>query len=604
MKRLILLSRPAMLEREEQILKFADWMGVPTKRITIDDETSTIEQALEELNRSECCLAVSAETLTFMRNASSPAVLRHFIENRCAELLVFSVGSSLHHDNLLSWLTSGRACRLNSPEEKRGFHLPHSGRKFSRQFAGLSFTTQRTVSVPTFELRDANSPDIQVIMLADGCPVFLRTGRGSCELFLLAVSKLPDIHERLSQGKGIEEHYDQVIPLLVFLRHCFGARCWHGPESTARFIIDDPLLRQTYGFLNYGALLSSMRTVGYGTSIAFIPWNYWRTSKKQAARIFNHGENLSICVHGCDHTNKEFDVVDQEILQWRAGTALRRMERHKKRTGLPFERVMIFPQGRFSTSAMLALRANDYLAAVNTTCFPTNDGPEPLTIADFLRPAVTRFHGFPVFQRRYPRRLIDCAFDLFVGRPVLLVQHHEYFRDGYEQWEEFVNNLHRIEPALTWMTLSSQLMRSCMMRSVSDRSVEVQFFTRKFKLKNPRASQTGFLLAKHEPDSSAVSAVLVDGRSVPFSFKKDFLLLELQTDPGRVVNVEILDRPKLLTPARKRLGIRYTAGVSVRRALSEFRDNALTRYPRLLEAATGLARKMRATGEDDKENQL
>jgi hypothetical protein len=280
------------------------------------------------------------------------------------------------------------------------------------------------------------------------------------------------------------------------------------------------------------------------------------------------------------------------------------MERHKKRTGLPFERVMIFPQGRFSTSAMLALRANDYLAAVNTTCFPTNDGPEPLTIADFLRPAVTRFHGFPVFQRRYPRRLIDCAFDLFVGRPVLLVQHHEYFRDGYEQWEEFVNNLHKIEPALTWMTLSSQLMRSCMMRSVSDRSVEVQFFTRKFKLKNPRASQTGFLLAKHEPDSSAVSAVLVDGRSVPFSFKKDFLLLELQTDPGRVVNVEILDRPKLLTPARKRLGMRYTAGVSVRRALSEFRDNTLTRYPRLLEAATGLARKMRATGEDDKENQL
>ena len=136
------------------------------------------------------------------------------------------------------------------------------------------------------------------------------------------------------------------------------------------------------------------------------------------------------------------------------------------------------------------------------------------------------------------------------------------------------------------------------MRSVSERSVDVQFFTRKFKLENRRATRTDFFLVKYEPDSSAISAVLVDGVSVPFSFKKDFLLLELQADPGRLIDVEVLDRPGLPVPAASRLGMTYTAGVVVRRFLSEFRDTTLTKHPRLLEAATGLARKMRATGED------
>ena len=450
--------------------------------------------------------------------------------------------------------------------------------------------------VSTFDLRNPDSPDVEKILLADERPVFLRMERGSCELFLLALAQLPDINERLSQNRGVEEYYDQLIPLLIFFRHCFGEMCWHGPERTARLIIDDPLLKQTYGFLNYGALRNSMRSAGYGTSIAFIPWNYWRTSKKKAARIFHQDPNLSICVHGCDHTNKEFGEVDLGSLQWKADTALRRMERHKTRTGLAFDPIMVFPQGRFSTSAMLALRTNGYLAAVNTTSFPTNAGAEPLTIADFLRPAITKFHGFPLFQRRYPRRLIDFAFDVFLGRPVLLVQHHEDFRDGYQRLEEFVKGLHKLEPNLTWGGLSCQLMQSCMMRSLSEHSMEVRFFTRHFRFKNTQSARTGLVFSKEEPDASAISKVVVDGTSVPFSFKNGFLTFEHEADAGQVIDVRIVDRFRSSSPTRKRLGVTHTVGVPVRRALSEFRDNTLARFPRLLAAATELATRMKVTG--------
>ena len=289
-------------------------------------------------------------------------------------------------------------------------------------------------------------------------------------------------------------------------------------------------------------------------------------------------------------------MADQPLLEQKAELALDRMERHQTRTGLPFERVMVFPQGRFSRGALLALRGANYLAAVNSTCVPTDAAPGALRIADLLRPAVTEFHGFPVFPRRYPRRLFDSAFDMFLGRPALLVEHHPYFRDGCGHLEAFVAGLRQAEPTLTWPTLSSQLMRSCLMRSVSRDSVEVQFFTRRFRLENTDGGQRHFLLEKREPDPSAVRAVVVDGTAVPFSIKGDSVQFELEADPGQARLQEVEDHPRP-RPAARRMGMTYHVGVFARRGLSEFRDNTLAKHPRLLQAATGLAKGLKVRGE-------
>jgi hypothetical protein len=597
MKGLVLISCPGSSDHEGRILDLAEWMGVPTRKITIGDRPAT-DQLASELSGEEC-VALSAETLAFLREHLGSQVLQDFIDHRCARLLVYSIGRSQQHQDLLSWLTGAAVIGLTSPAERQVFHVAESAQRVSRVFAGQSFAVKRAVRIPSFELSGAGSRAAQEILRADERPVFLRTERGACEVFLLALARAPDIGMRLSQGAGIEEHYDQLIPFLIFLRHCFGGMCWHGAETTARLIIDDPLLDHAYGFLNYGALRSSMRSAGYGTSIAFIPWNHWRTSRKRARQSFGQDASLSVCVHGCDHTNKEFDDVDPGSLQWKADTALGRMERHKSRTGLAFDPVMVFPQGRFSSPALLALRKAGYVAAVNTTCFPTNAGAEPLTVADFLRPAITKYHGFPIFQRRYPRRLIDFAFDVFIGRPVLLVQHQDDFRDGYRRLEEFVDGLHKLAPKLTWAGLSNQLTRSCMIRSLSESSMEIRFFTGQFRFKNNGSARTNLVFSKEEPEVSAISSVVVDGVNVPFSFKNGLLTFEYQADPGRVIDVGIVDRPRALAPGGKSLGVAHTVGVVARRSLSEFRDNLLTRYPRLRAAATGLATRMKATGKGD-----
>jgi hypothetical protein len=597
-KSLVLLSDAARTRQECRLLNFAAWMGVSVKTVIVAqgiDHVPTLINRLRESDDSVCCLAVSAETLAVMQESKQLGDFEGTVQRHCGELLVFGFQNSFRHDSVASWLTNGAVCRVASPEQaNNAFEMPVEGRHFSRQLAGLNFSTQHAVSCPTFVLA-GHSSETTVVMRANRGPAFLTFLQGSCRLFLMT-PEVPDVDEKLSRHNGMEQHYHQVIPLLIFLRFCFSDCCWHSIQSTARFIIDDPLLRPTYGFLDYTALLSSMRRENFGTSVAFIPWNYRRTSKQTVTRLFGNGDNFSICVHGCDHTNREFAALDEGVLRQKARLALARMEQHERRTNLSFERVMVFPQGRFSRSAISALRSNGYLAAVNSTCFPTDEELVGLTVADFLRPAVTRYHGLPIFLRRYPRNLIDAAFDLFLGHPVLLVEHHQYFKDGEERLEQFVRGLQKIEPDLSWPLLSSQLTRSCIMRSVSSRSSIVEFFTNKFQFRNSELSRRKLLLRKHEPDPSIISSVLVNGTPVSFSVQGEFIQFETEPDARAAVNVEVLDHGRAFEEESS-VSITYGLGVLVRRGLSELRDNALVRRPVLLNVATQLARGLKVTGE-------
>jgi hypothetical protein len=234
---------------------------------------------------------------------------------------------------------------------------------------------------------------------------------------------------------------------------------------------------------------------------------------------------------------------------------------------------------------------------VNSTAFPTNDEAAPLTIGDFLRPAITKFYGFPLFQRRYPRRLMDFAFDIFVGRPVLIVQHHDDFRDGCGQFEEFVAGLYRLDPKLAWGPLAAQLMQSCMVRSLGEGAMEVRFFTSRFRFRNSQSVPITLKFTKEEPDASATSVVLINGARVPYSFENGLLTVEYNATAGQAIDVTVLDKPRKSAPAYTRRGPAHTAGVCLRRALSEFRDKTLVKHPRLLAAATRIATRMKVSGD-------
>jgi hypothetical protein len=209
----------------------------------------------------------------------------------------------------------------------------------------------------------------------------------------------------------------------------------------ACIVIDDPLLRENYGFLNYRALLRLMDRHNFFTTIAFIPVNFGRTDKKIAALFRERPDRFSICVHGCDHTGGEFASTDSDYLDTKVRLATARMVEHQRRTGVPFDRVMVFPQGKFSNAAMEALRRNSYLAAVNTDPTPV-DGP-------FLS-------DFPFFQRATPEKALNPP-----AGPIFVVLHHDYFKSGYEQLADLVDALNSTVRDITWKG-AGDIVRSCL----------------------------------------------------------------------------------------------------------------------------------------------
>lgn len=599
MKILIIAHLPGSTIHREKIRRFANWMGVETQSIAVD-VTAEVAQQLPQHSNREFGLALDAAALVAIHDAPSQSgELLEFLGEKCADVLVFGCDEDSKRSAAVSWLTRGAVSGVTKAPgilpTAGTFYLPKSSREFSRQLAGLDFSSGHAPSRPFFRL-GGKFPGVEPILFLDNRPVFLCVKVGRCRVFLVAGSEIPDIDEPITSRNGIEEKYNEIIPFLIFFRSCFGQETWHGIRPTARLIIDDPLLDDHYGLLDYSVLLNSMQREKYGTTIAFIPWNHRRTSKRWVEDLLRKDANFSICVHGCDHSNREFEVLEPLLLLQKAGLALERLGKHERRTGMPFERVMVFPQGRFSKSAILALRANGYLAAVNTSSFPVDYASGELRVGDFLRPAITRFHGFPVFHRHYPERLIDSAIDLFLDKPALLVEHHQYFGDGCVKLEQFLQKLKEIEPQLSWPVLSSQLSQTCMTRILSRDLDQVRFFTSKFRLKNPHNEGRRFILEKHEPDVALVREVLVDGKTVPFWSNDSLLHFDIEAGPNEEKTIEVRDHPQILshlvTP-----GLTYQASVFFRRELSEFRDNTLSKNSALLRAGKRFARSLRLTGD-------
>ena len=208
-------------------------------------------------------------------------------------------------------------------------------------------------------------------------------------------------------------------------------------EVLACLVIDDPLLKPRYGCLDYKKLLEVMKEHNFFTEIAFIPWNYKRSDAKTVKLFTENPDYFGICVHGCNHTYNEFGGSSYQELSALSATALWRMEQHKRLTGLPYDPVMVFPQGLFSSVAMHALKEQGFCAAFNSGLRPT-DGHD-LPVSEYQLPATSIYADLPLFLRRYPKDKSCFVEDMAMGRPIIVVEHTKAFLNGYKAITDVVD---------------------------------------------------------------------------------------------------------------------------------------------------------------------
>jgi hypothetical protein len=578
--RLVVLSSGPSVASDRALAKFAGFLGVTAQLTPVHVELAEPPPEVVAMPPTERCLALSLATLRILKSQAWFSDLLH----QAKAVLVYGFGVTGAECNELKGLTRGALASVVAVEAKKVvYHIHADGNHKAFPISGMSYTVE-SPAVPPAVFSGSAADGVDTLISVNDQPCFVSMPNDQGRLFVLSCPTLVDIDVPLAPNCLPRPWYAELLGLSIFLRSVFGRWCWTAPVRAATIVIDDPYLRKRYGFLQYEALADELRQTGCCLTVGFIPYNYWRSDRRITNMLRGQRDQFSIAVHGCDHTSGEFASLDEIWLNQKARWALERMDIHAKLTQMPYDDIMVFPQGRFSTKAIRALKECRYLAAVNTTLWPVDSAESPLTLRDILDVAVTKYDNFAIFGRRYPHDVFDFAVDAFFQKPLLMAEHHAFFKPGFEPLRRVARDLATLDGPTRWMPLHGTLTSTFVVKQVGPGHCAARFFTPLLKLRNTNGEPCLYSLMKPEAHG-LVEAVTVGGESVPFEWESGFLKCDIRLGAGDERDVKVLYRAAEKRTYHYRRSWSFQSRVFARRMLSDMRDNYLSKSDRLLAAA-------------------
>jgi hypothetical protein len=517
-------------------------------------------------------LILSEEELSNVCGGKKPAEPLKELLSRYGHVLVYPFRGTAEGLHALNACVQGRA-EAAPVSATDGPYAVARGFAAAGPFAGLSVSvadhgTDRRVSIR----RCPHS--VQEIISVGGGALLVKVTLPTTEVFIAASTAVFDVEAELSENLAVERCFSAIVPLLLFLRHSRAA-FWRTEGPAANVIIDDVNLRPRYGFVNVRTLARHVDELGCAVSIGFIPWNCNRTSPGVVDLFRARWPRLSLSIHGCDHIGAEFSTSSASASRAMIGLSLGRMQSLAKRSGIRYDRVIIFPQGRFSRGAMDALRESSFEAAVNTELVDhrTQRG---VRAGELLGPAITSYGGFPLFLRRKPSaHIANFALDLLLGKPCLVVTHHDDFRAGMEPFVSLVGALKALEPTLRWTNLETIVSGTYSSRPNPAGGADVRLVVGSSVFASAGV-QEAIRFSKAEPLLEKEFEMWLDGQQVKGHRSRAEIVFSAVLAPEGPTVVEVRASPPEPTPMSVR-PLAYSAKVAARRYLSEFRDNYVAR---------------------------
>ena len=579
-KRAILLHEGSPTPREARLGRILDFFGVHWKAVAVSEfpemegnsldcvafgSVCAVAAALERRQRSNCAAPQLASFYTYVGDD-------RLASERGIRLLCGRTDLSLQNPNAdsLSFLVSRQFSDLAGPM---------AGLEVSCRLAKEDAVLAGAIS--------EGRPEITSIITAGDSPVFVRCQHSDGPIFFTTSSQMIDIDQPVGRGfYDVKEHFCSVVPLVIFLRYMFPDVVWRPQEYGACLIIDDPLLKLRYGFCDFTKLRDLMKRHRFTTNIAFIPWN-WRRTSPAAADFFRSQPGLfSLSIHGCDHIAGEFGAAAPEVLDNRARLAQSRMRKHEGRTGIQYDPVMVFPQGVFCSKSPQVLKHNGFLAAVNTETIPVDSQNAQTRIRDVWDIAIMSYDGFPIFTRRYASHgLENFAFDLLLGKPCLIVAHHDSFKDGGAELIELIEKLCSLDCSLRWDRLGEVVRRACRRRTTGMGAEEVEMYGTELRIDNSSDRTIEVMIRKRESQAGLVSEILSDEKPMPWTSDVGHLMFGDRILPRSEKHFKVTYRNQTNGGMNGR-SFRYEISVALRRVLSELRDDYLSKS-RFLSATAG-----------------
>jgi hypothetical protein len=590
--KLILPHTGELQAADTRLARLAQFLGISWEPLLLDKQVQHHAEYIEKaVPNQACCFVVNPRVIRDWTGDVLSADLVSCLGSRFPYLLVHGLTTDSFVEGMIAALSGGRLQSAHPvPDRGQLYEIAANSREVCGAFSGLSFgpinsANDRILSV------GAADPAIRTLISIGGRPFMALVKRDNTEILFLASEDTADVNAEVGYAP-LSDYFSRLIPHAMALRLIFGEECWSPREHHASIIIDDPLLRRNYGFLNFESLLRLMEEYNFYTTIAFIPHNYRRNSQ-QVLQIFRKNRSrFGICFHGNDHTAAELASTDTSRLNTMIRIAEDRMNAHHRATGLHCDRVMVFPQGDFSVEAMKVLKSRNFSAAVNTVPYP-KERPVALTLGELAQPAILRYGGFPLFLRRPIRQTKsqDVAFNLFFGRPVLIVEHHDVFRRP-ETLVEMALTINSIAPEIHWSNLERAVINSILGRRTPDGIFNIRAYSGVVRIANDRNSMERFSVEwGHSRQCPSVEQVLQDG-TPSRSFEVDDCGIRLSVDlaPGSSQTLSVVYRNDYASTGN--LGSQWKTKAFLRRRLSEVRDNYVSKNRYLMALAQTLQRRM------------
>lgn len=449
--RALLLCGKALSSEDRNLRGVLNFFGIPWKAVTVW-EINGAGALPASVASSEFCILSSAPCMAEAMQGiedSNHALPRWMME--VSSVYIYGFQDTDPCRKLLRLLTSDTQGNIRNLNTTQAFmSIPSDFPEVCGPMSGMRVSVDLSGDDPVFDVAHQGDEFQSIITANDGKVFFRVTWRG-VHFYLNACRRIVDINSPSAKYFDVKKLFCEAVPTTMYLKWAFRDVCWTNPETSSCTIVDDTVLKPRYGFLDFRQTLDLMDKYDFTTTIAFIPRNWPRTNPRTVAMFQRRPDRLSLSVHGCDHTASEFASRSTALLNRRIKAASQRMEFLLQRTSLKGDRVMIFPWGEFSPETGYALKLNGSVAAVNTEVAPSNNASNETKIADIWNVAIMQYGTFPIFTRRYLTHGIEnFAFDALLGKPCLIVAHHDVFKDHGRDLVDFIAKLNSLNWNLRW----------------------------------------------------------------------------------------------------------------------------------------------------------
>jgi hypothetical protein len=576
----LLLRAVVVLPEDDKLAALLDVLGVSWQAVQAGEFTSRSDTNSGErfcvISPASCMTALLADAM----NAGGD--LPQWM-TRAESVYIYGFTEDSEPQRLLRFLTGDPCAKVCNAVGQRAFiSVTSDFPEMCGPMSGIQFEARIPEKQPVFDLC-ARGESFQSILGSNQGHLFVAVNGRGARLFLNSSANVIDVSEPCTKYFDVRENPCDTVPIVMYSKFAFGAGS--ASEIGACLIVDDPPLKPRYGFLRYRDVLRLMDAHNFATTVAFIPWNWRRTDARTVQLFHEHPDRLSLCIHGCDHTSKEFAERSTAVLNKRIRVANKRMRRFGRRTQLRHEDVMLFPQGAFSASAARALKLNGFVAAASTEVTPIHKDENKTTVGDLFGLAIMKYASFPLFTRRYLAHGVEnFAFDGLLGKPCLIAAHHDDFADNARILLQVIAKLNSLNWKLRWRSLGDTINRSFSTQRRSDGVRCVEMYGTTLVYKNWQGCPHITAFRKKENDFECVKAVTVNGLPVDHVLHGGYLHFEAMVPPNENADLRVVYSSGQDLAASED-GIKYRAKAVLRRYLSEFRDNYLSRNAHLKQGA-------------------